>query len=81
MFLSVVLIQILWNHLCFHHFYPFIPQYLEVVIQTEANELRQQSREMGFDLNRFDGSVDEELMCTICSGVLEDPVHVSHNFA
>lgn len=32
---------------------------------------------MGFDLNRFEGTVDEELICTICSGVLEDPVHVS----
>ncbi|KAF6032249.1 RNF41 [Bugula neritina] len=29
---------------------------------------------MGFDLNRFEGDVDEELMCTICSCVLEEPL-------
>lgn len=29
---------------------------------------------MGYDINRFQGEVDEELMCPICSGVLEDPV-------
>ncbi|KAI1291877.1 E3 ubiquitin-protein ligase NRDP1 [Halotydeus destructor] len=29
---------------------------------------------MGYDLNRFQGDVDEELICAICSGVLEDPV-------
>lgn len=32
---------------------------------------------MGFDLVRFQGDVDEELVCPICSGVLEDPVQVS----
>lgn len=31
---------------------------------------------MGFDVNRFQGTVDEELICPICSGVLEDPVQV-----
>ncbi|XP_043465075.1 E3 ubiquitin-protein ligase NRDP1 [Leptopilina heterotoma] len=29
---------------------------------------------MGFDLERFQGDVDEELVCPICSAVLEDPV-------
>ncbi|XP_031828418.1 E3 ubiquitin-protein ligase NRDP1 elgi isoform X2 [Nomia melanderi] len=29
---------------------------------------------MGFDLTRFQGEVDQELICPICSGVLEDPV-------
>ena len=29
---------------------------------------------MGFDVNRFEGEVDEELICTICSCVLEDPL-------
>jgi len=29
---------------------------------------------MGYDLNRFQGEVDEELLCPICSGVLEEPV-------
>jgi len=29
---------------------------------------------MGYDLNRFEGDVDEELICPICSFVLEDPV-------
>lgn len=29
---------------------------------------------MGYDLNRFEGEVDEELLCLICSGVLENPV-------
>lgn len=31
-------------------------------------------KEMGYDLNRFEGEVDEELLCLICSGVLENPV-------
>ena len=31
---------------------------------------------MGYDLNRFDGPVDEELICPICSFILEDPVQV-----
>ena len=32
---------------------------------------------MGIDLNRFQGDVDEELLCPICSGVLENPLQVS----
>jgi len=35
---------------------------------------------MGFDVNRFQGDVDEELVCPICSGVLEDPVQVRRVF-
>lgn len=35
---------------------------------------------MGFDVNRFQGDVDEELVCPICSGVLEDPVQVGRVF-
>lgn len=31
---------------------------------------------MGFELERFQGDVDEELVCPICSGVLEDPLQV-----
>lgn len=31
---------------------------------------------MGFDIKRFQGDVDEELICPICSGVLEDPLQV-----
>lgn len=33
--------------------------------------------EMGYELNRFQGEVDEELVCPICSGVLEDPLQVN----
>lgn len=33
---------------------------------------------MGFELNRFNGEVDEELVCPICSGVLEDPLQVCY---
>lgn len=29
---------------------------------------------MGYDLNRFAVNIDEELKCSICCGVLEDPV-------
>ncbi|XP_044732704.1 E3 ubiquitin-protein ligase NRDP1 [Chrysoperla carnea] len=29
---------------------------------------------MGYEVNRFQGDVDEELICPICSGVLEDPL-------
>ena len=32
---------------------------------------------MGYEITRFEGDVDEELLCPICSGVLEDPVQVS----
>lgn len=31
---------------------------------------------MGYDIKRFEGDVDEELICPICSGVLEDPLQV-----
>lgn len=31
---------------------------------------------MGFDLTRFQGDVDEELICPICSSVLEEPLQV-----
>lgn len=33
---------------------------------------------MGFDINRFVGEVDEELLCPICTGVLQDPVQVKY---
>lgn len=33
---------------------------------------------MGFDLTRFQGEVDEELLCPICSEVLEEPLQVSY---
>ena len=35
---------------------------------------------MGFDVNRFQGTVDEELLCSICSAVLEDPVDQYFNY-
>ncbi|XP_078046280.1 E3 ubiquitin-protein ligase NRDP1-like [Augochlora pura] len=31
---------------------------------------------MGFSVNRFLSEVDQELICVICSGVLEDPVQI-----
>lgn len=31
---------------------------------------------MGFEVTRFKGEVDEELVCPICLGVLEEPVQV-----
>lgn len=31
---------------------------------------------MGIDVNRFKGEVDEELLCPICSAVLENPLQV-----
>lgn len=31
---------------------------------------------MGYEIGRFKGEVDEELICPICSGVLEDPLQV-----
>lgn len=33
---------------------------------------------MGYDLNRFEGNVDDELICPICSFVLEEPVQAPH---
>lgn len=35
---------------------------------------------MGYELTRFQGEVDEELICPICSGVLEEPVQVTTFF-
>lgn len=32
---------------------------------------------MGYDVTRFQGEVDEDLLCPICSGVLEEPVQAS----
>jgi E3 ubiquitin-protein ligase NRDP1 len=32
---------------------------------------------MGYDVNRFDGVVEEELICPICSSILEDPIQAS----
>jgi hypothetical protein len=31
---------------------------------------------MGYEVNRFQGEVDEELICPICSSVLEEPLQV-----
>ena len=31
---------------------------------------------MGIDIERFDGSVDDELICPICQLVLENPLHL-----
>nr|XP_034342108.1 E3 ubiquitin-protein ligase NRDP1-like [Arvicanthis niloticus] len=33
---------------------------------------------MGYDVTRFQGDIDEHLICPICSGVLEEPVQVPH---
>lgn len=38
---------------------------------------------MGYDTQRFTGNVDEEFICSICHGVLEDPVQIAvceHSF-
>lgn len=35
---------------------------------------------MGYEINRFQGDVDEELICPICSGVLEEPLQVIYNY-
>lgn len=32
---------------------------------------------MGYELTRFQGDVDEELICPICAGVLEEPLQVN----
>lgn len=32
---------------------------------------------MGFEIGRFEGEVDEELICPICSGVLEEPLQAT----
>ena len=31
---------------------------------------------MGIEINRFQGEVDEELLCPICGSVLENPLQV-----
>nr|XP_034341810.1 E3 ubiquitin-protein ligase NRDP1-like [Arvicanthis niloticus] len=33
---------------------------------------------MGYDVTRFQGDIDEDLICPICSGVLEEPVQTPH---
>lgn len=32
---------------------------------------------MGYEVTRFQGEVDEDLLCPICGGVLEEPVQAS----
>lgn len=34
---------------------------------------------MGYELERFQGDIDEELICPICSSVLEEPLQVKLN--
>ena len=34
------------------------------------------SGNMGYDRSRFEGDVDEEFICTICLGVLQEPLQV-----
>lgn len=36
---------------------------------------------MGYDVARFQGDVDEDLICPICSGVLEEPVQVGSHLS
>ena len=31
---------------------------------------------MGFDITRFESTVDDELICAICEGVLQNPIQV-----
>lgn len=33
---------------------------------------------MGYDVTRFQGDVDKDLICPLCHGVLEEPVQTSH---
>ncbi|GAB1302926.1 E3 ubiquitin-protein ligase NRDP1 [Apodemus speciosus] len=33
---------------------------------------------MGYDVTRFQGHIDEDLICPICNGVLEEPVQALH---
>lgn len=32
---------------------------------------------MGYDIQRFPNDIDEELICSICGGVLQDPIQIS----
>ena len=43
------------------------------LVFSEVVSLEEKPSRMGYDVSRFEGSVDEELICTICSAVLEDP--------
>jgi hypothetical protein len=62
-----------------------IPFDLNIIIEKKLSNKKSKKeififdgfRKMGFDLNRFEGDVDEELICPICSQVLEEPVQVS----
>ena len=36
---------------------------------------------MGYDIQRFTGEVDEELICPICTHVLEEPLQVCNGEA
>jgi hypothetical protein len=42
----------------------------------KKKEEKKKKSQMGYDINRFEGSVDEELICPICSQILEEPVQV-----
>lgn len=45
-------------------------------VSVSQNRRHRDEDKMGFEVHRFQGEVDEELLCPICSGVLEDPVQV-----
>ena len=48
------------------------------IIRAVGRSLKPRSElVMGYDLGRFQGDVDEELICTICGGVFQEPRQVS----
>ena len=46
-------------------------------IVFNSEELTQLNQQMGYDLGRFEGDIDEELICCICREVLRDPVQAA----
>lgn len=63
----------------FESFLLWIEKKTEEAREKAAPEARQQRsrRKMGYELTRFQGDVDEELVCPICAGVLEEPLQAA----
>lgn len=43
----------------------------------ETDKVNITQNKMGYELTRFQGDVDEELVCPICAGVLEEPLQAA----
>lgn len=55
----------------------FIEKVFPIFRRIKINVNRVKTSKMGYELTRFQGDVDEELVCPICAGVLEEPLQAA----